>query len=44
MSIGKIGTPLVPVLKCHVKERRYEPTRDEECGDGVENGHAGLCL
>ena len=35
------------VLKCHVmvqKETRYDPPIDEECGDVVQNGHAGLCL
>ena len=46
MSIGMIGTP-VPVLKCHVmlqKENANGPPIDEECGDAVESGHAGLCL
>ena len=43
-----IGTALIPVLKCHVmlqKERGYDELPiDEECGNGVESGHAGLCL
>ena len=35
-----------PVLKCHVmlqKERLDGPPIDEECGDAVQVGHAGLC-
>ena len=46
MSIGKIDTPLVPVLKCHVmlqKENANGRPIDEECGDAVESDHAGLC-
>ena len=35
-----------PVLKCRVmlqKENANGPPIDEECGDAVESGHAGLC-
>ena len=38
---------LAPVLKCRVmlqKETDYGPPIDEECGDEVQTGHAGLCL
>ena len=37
---------VVPLLKCHVmlqKEPPDGPPIDEECGDVVESGHAGLC-
>ena len=36
-----------PILKCRVmlrKENDYGPPIDEECGDPVDRGHAGLCL
>ena len=35
-----------PVLKCCVmlrKENANGPPIDEECGEAVESGHAGLC-
>ena len=35
-----------PVLKCRVmlqKEVANEAPKDEECGDAVQSGHAGLC-
>ena len=35
-----------PALKCHVmlqKETPDGPPIDEECGDAVQSGHAGLC-
>ena len=37
-----------PVLKCRVMLQKTknadEPPIDEDCGDVVESGHAGLCL
>ena len=36
-----------PVLKCRVMLQKEVPDgvpKDEECGDAVESGHAGLCL
>ena len=36
-----------PTLKCRVmlqKETPDGPPIDEECGNAVDSGHAGLCL
>ena len=51
MYVNQIATSLVPVLKCHVmlQKEQWPWTSndygliDEECGDPVESGHAGLC-
>ena len=40
-----IPVTALPVLKCYVMLQRKTdgPPIDEECGDAVESGHAGLC-
>ena len=46
-QLAVVPAAAAPVLKCRVmlqKETPDGPPIDEECGDAVESGHAGLCL